>query len=87
MRDVGERAELALEAHQRRGVDVAQRLERHDLVALAIERLIDDAHAAGAEAALDDEAIGAGELRLGSLGGRRRRGFRRQFYQHAMIRA
>ena len=46
------------------GVDVAQRLERDDLVALAIERLIDDAHAAGADAALDDEAAAA-EVEIG----------------------
>ena len=57
MRDVGERAELVLEAAERGGVEVAQRLERDDLVPLAIERLVDDAHAAGAEPALDDEPI------------------------------
>ena len=72
VRDVGERAELALEADDGAAVDVAQGLERDHLVALAIERLVDDAHAAGAEAALHGEAAAAEVERAGR--GRRGRG-------------
>ena len=58
----GERAELLLEQQDRGAVDVAQRLERDLLAALAIERLVDHAHAAHAELADQLEALGSGEL-------------------------
>jgi hypothetical protein len=64
VRDVGERSEFLLEAVEGGGVDVAQRLQRDRLIPLAIERFVDDAEAAGAEAAADLEACIAGELAL-----------------------
>ena len=43
MRDVRQRAELALQSEERLDVAVAQSLERDDLVSLAIEGLVHDA--------------------------------------------
>src|ERR1019366_4031352 len=53
MPDVGERPELALERVERRRAEVRQALERHEVPALAIERLVDDAHPSPAEASND----------------------------------
>jgi hypothetical protein len=44
------------EADDGGGVGIAERLECNQLVALAVQGLVHDAHAAGAEAALEDEA-------------------------------
>jgi len=55
--EVREGAELALDLVDRRAVDATERLERDALAALLVERLVDDAHPAGAEPPLDDEAI------------------------------
>jgi hypothetical protein len=54
---IGERAELALEAVDAERVDTPQRLERDLGFALPIERQIHRAHAAFTKAALDREAI------------------------------
>jgi hypothetical protein len=56
MRDVGERAKLVLEALDSVAVGRAQRLQGYFRFPLAIEHLVDDAHPAGAEHALDLEA-------------------------------
>ncbi len=48
--DVGEGAEFLLEAIKGRGAEVKERLEGDLLAPLAVERLVDDAHAAFAEA-------------------------------------
>src|SRR5262249_29493612 len=60
--DPADRAELLLELQDRVAVDVAQRLERDLLVALAVERLVDDAHRTHAELADQLEAVASGEL-------------------------
>ncbi len=60
--DVRQRAKLVLEAQDGVGLDGAQRLQRHARVALAIEGLVDDAHAPRADPTDDEEAIGPGEL-------------------------
>ena len=68
--DVLERAELVLEGEQLLRAHGAQGLERDPRVALAIDRLVDHAHAAGAEATDDLETAGpleVGELRLGAI--------------------
>ena len=72
MRQVGQQAELALESVERARLDPRQRLERDLHVALPVQRLVDDAHAAGADLALDQEAPGVSQGRswLG-MGGRR----------------
>src|SRR5580698_9060672 len=57
--DVGERAKLALEAEEGRGIQVRHRLERDDLAALEVTHLVYDPHAPFAETTLDDEATGA----------------------------
>ena len=57
--DVGERAELPLEAVEGVGLGVQEGLEGDDLVALAVVGLVDDAHAAGAEATPDAKARAA----------------------------
>jgi hypothetical protein len=62
MRDVGEGAELLLEAVEAVGIEPAQRLERHRHLALAIERLVDDTEAAGADHLLDGKSTGASEI-------------------------
>jgi hypothetical protein len=53
--DVGERAELALEAIERVRVGAQQRLERHARVALGVEHLPDDAERPLAEATPEEE--------------------------------
>ena len=70
--EVGQQAKLVLESIQRARFDPGQRLERDLHVALPVERLVDHAHAAGADLALDQEAPGVsqGRSRLG-MGGRR----------------
>src|SRR6185369_6927485 len=55
VRDVRHRAELALEAVERRGVERGEGLERHSLPALVVVDLIDDAKPALPKAALDLE--------------------------------
>jgi hypothetical protein len=62
VRDVGERAKLALEAQQGRGVEPRHRLERDDLAALDVARPVHHTHAALAEVPLDDEALVAAEF-------------------------
>ena len=62
VRDVGEGPELLLEAHERRGRDVSQRLEGDDHVPLPVDRAVDDAVAARAEALLDLEPVGPDEI-------------------------
>ena len=57
VRDVREGPELALEAVERVGLGVRQRLQGDDAIALAIVGLEHHAHRAGAEAAADLEAI------------------------------
>jgi hypothetical protein len=57
--DVGEGAEFALEAEERLGIQVRHRLERDDLAAFDVSRLMNDPHSPFAEATLDDEATGA----------------------------
>ena len=46
--DVGERAKLLLEEGERRGGEVAERLQGHDAV-VRVERLVDDPHPAAAD--------------------------------------
>ena len=60
---VGERTELALEVVQQGGVGARQRLEGDAAAALLVDGLVDDAHAAGAEAAHDREACRSPESR------------------------
>jgi hypothetical protein len=60
--DVGQAAELALEAVQRGRVAVAQGLERDGARPLAVVRLIDHAHPAGAEPSDNLEPFGADKL-------------------------
>ena len=62
MPNAGERAELLLEAIERRGLEARERLEGELGVPLAIEDLVDDAEAARADAADDLEALCTGEL-------------------------
>jgi hypothetical protein len=62
VRQIGERAELALEAPQVLRIERAQRLERNARTALVVPRLVDHAHTARPQPALDGEALGAGEL-------------------------
>ena len=59
--DVGEGPELALQPEERLDVAVAESLEGHHLVALPVERLIDDAETSSAEAPLDLKALGPAE--------------------------
>jgi hypothetical protein len=59
---VGERAELLLEAEQRVRLELAQHLEGHAAAVGVIDRLVDDAHAAGADPPEDLEALRAAEL-------------------------
>jgi hypothetical protein len=53
--DVRERPELTLDCLHERGVTRGERLERDSLVALSIERRINDPHAAATEDPLDGE--------------------------------
>ena len=53
---VGERPELLLEPVERRRVEARQRLQRDGAAALAVDRLVDDAHPAVAERARDSVA-------------------------------
>ena len=62
VRDVGERAELSLEAVQRARAHAEQGLERDDLTSLVIERLVDDPHPARAEPPADREPPVRAEL-------------------------
>ena len=62
MRHVRERAELLLEPIDRRGVGVADRLDRDAHIALEVIRLVHDPHAAGPDPPSDGEPIGAAEL-------------------------
>jgi hypothetical protein len=50
---------------ERRGARIEQRLERDPLLALTVERLVDDAHAALADAAQD--FVPGGPLPVGGL--------------------
>ena len=50
MIDVGQNPEFFLQAVERGGIELPQRLERHDRVSMGIERLVDDAEAAFSEA-------------------------------------
>jgi hypothetical protein len=70
MDHVGERAELVFQAHDRRGVGAEQFLESDDLVAVAIEGLVDDAHAAGTNAPLNGETAARKHHGLGHAGTR-----------------
>ena len=47
---VGQRAKLLLEEVERRRIEARQRLESDELAAFAVERFVDDAHSALAEA-------------------------------------
>jgi len=58
MAHVGERAELRLEAQEVARIDARQRLERDVGAVLAVERLVDDPHAAGAQPRGDLEPLG-----------------------------
>jgi len=64
-------AELLLEARQPLPGGAPQRLERHDLAELAIERLVHDAHATRAQLTPDLEAAASIEQRRGVHGARR----------------
>ncbi len=66
---VGERPELLLEEVEGRRVEAEQLLQRDELAALAIEGLVDDAHAALAEA--PDHLVASGALPIRRLGDRR----------------
>ena len=57
-----EGAELLLESVEGGGVEVLDGLEGDDQVALAVEGLVDDPHAAGPEPPPDFEAVGPGEF-------------------------
>ena len=59
MEDLAEAAKLLLEAVQPQGVEFPERFQCNALVALSIEGLVDDAHAAGADLANDRETFGA----------------------------
>ncbi len=63
MLEVGQPAELALEREDQLGVGAPQRLERHLRAALAVEHLVDDPHAPGAQAVQHLEALRTAELR------------------------
>jgi hypothetical protein len=63
MTDVGESAELALEPEQRLGRDVLEPFQRNRRPFAQIANLIDDPEPAGAEPALDNEAICAAKRR------------------------
>src|SRR5262245_12598275 len=67
MAQIGQRSELVLEAIQAVLVEVAQELERHGDAALAVEHLIDHAHPARTDSALDIESLGPREF-LGEVG-------------------
>src|SRR4051812_32420779 len=67
MAEVGERAELVLEAQQRGGVLAPEELQGDGAGPLAIERLVDDAVAAGAEPAPHAEAVVAREVAVRSF--------------------
>jgi hypothetical protein len=56
--DVGEGAKLAFEAEQGIGRELVELLEGYGRGALPVVRLVDNAEAAGTEAALQDEAVG-----------------------------
>ena len=58
MREIGERAELALEPEEPAGIGMAEELQRDAGVPLRVERLVDDTEPAGAEAALQTKAVG-----------------------------
>jgi hypothetical protein len=60
MLDVLHGAKLALEARQRVGSHVPQRLQRDAGAALLVERLVDDAHPAFAQASPQLESFGRG---------------------------
>ncbi len=62
MVEVRERAELGLEAREVGRVHAEERLQRDVLLAIAIEGLVDGAHAAGAEVGDDAEALGPLEI-------------------------
>src|SRR6185436_13210104 len=62
MGDVGERAELALEAVQRLGREMPERLQRNPRVPLNIANFVDHAEAALSETVLNDETLGSTEL-------------------------
>ena len=57
-----EGAKLLLEPVEGRGVEILDGLEGDDQVALAVQRLVDDPHAAGPEPPPDFEAVGPGEF-------------------------
>ena len=63
IRKVGQQAELALEAIECARLDLGQRLERDLHVAHAVQGLVDDAHAAGAQPALNQESPGLSQRR------------------------
>jgi hypothetical protein len=67
--DVGQGAELALEAYERVRRGAQERVQRDPGALLAIQRLVDQAHAALSEAADDLEALGALEVSLTGLQG------------------
>ena len=62
VREIREGAKLPLQPEERLDVPVAEGLERDDRVSLAVECLVHDAEAAGAEAALDLKTLRAAEL-------------------------
>jgi hypothetical protein len=61
MGDVGERAELALEAEERIAVRAEHGFERDYSLLFAVENLVDDAESSGAEASADFKAAGDDE--------------------------
>ena len=61
MDDPEQRAEFPFEAIDGAGIGPTQGLEGDDLVANAVEGLVDHAHAAGTKASLDLESLGAVE--------------------------
>ncbi len=65
MGQVLQRAELVLEQVQELRVELAQGLERHPGVALAVDSLVDDTHATGAEPAVDLEPVGSAKVERG----------------------
>src|SRR5262245_11480394 len=59
MRDVGEAAKFPLQPIDVGGTPAEQRLERHSAIARPVVDLVDDPHAADAESAANDVALGS----------------------------
>ena len=69
MENFAEAPEFLFEPVEGAAVELAQRLEGDALLAFPVERLIDDAHAAGSDALHDGESLGAVKRPFGGCHG------------------